>query len=109
YVRDPHVADILRGLMRSSMTVPLRGREGIIGALVFGTAAGGRRYGPADLALAEDLSRRAAMAIENAGLYQAAREAVQLRDEFLTVSSHELNTPITSLMLSLQSLVEDAG
>ena len=33
-----------------------------------------------------------------------AEEAVRLRDEFLSVASHELNTPLTCLQLAVQSL-----
>ncbi|RKH42158.1 PAS domain S-box protein [Corallococcus interemptor] len=36
------------------------------------------------------------------------QHAVSLRDEFLTVASHELKTPLTPLQLKLQSLVRDA-
>ncbi len=66
-----------------------------------------RRYGPKDLALAEELARRAALAIDNARLYQAAQEAVRLRDEFLSIASHELNTPIATLRLSVEPLAPD--
>src|SRR3989449_6119108 len=43
-------------------------------------------------------------ALENAQLYQAAREAIAVRDEFLSVASHELRTPLTSMLLSVQGL-----
>jgi signal transduction histidine kinase len=61
-----------------------------------------RRYGPADLALAEELGRRAALALDNARLYAKAQEAIGLRDEFLMIASHELRTPLTSLQLQIQ-------
>ena len=63
------------------------------------------RYGTADLELAEELARRAAMMIDNSLLYREAREAIRLRDEFLRVTSHELRTPMTSLLLSLEGLL----
>ena len=68
-----------------------------------------RRYGATDVALAQELARRAAIAVDNARLYQDAQEAVRLRDEFLTVASHELNTPIATLRLSVEPLAPDVS
>lgn len=44
------------------------------------------------------------LADENARLYQEASSAVQARDEFLSVASHELRNPLTALHLQLQLL-----
>src|SRR6185312_11310675 len=68
-----------------------------LGVLSLASAAPGCRYGPADLELAQEIARRTAIAIDNARLYRA-------RSEFLTVASHELHTPVTSLTLALQAL-----
>jgi signal transduction histidine kinase len=70
-----------------------------------------RRYGPADLALAEDLAQRAALAIDNARLFRAAQQAIreaqgaaQARDAFLARASHELRTPLTSALGTIRLL-----
>lgn len=44
------------------------------------------------------------LANENARLYKKAHEAVLMRDEFLSVASHELKTPLTALQLRFQVL-----
>jgi signal transduction histidine kinase len=60
--------------------------------------------GPPALELAQELARRAAVAIDNARLYREAQEAIRLRDEFLSIASHELNTPLATLRLLVEGL-----
>ncbi|HEX5501839.1 MAG TPA: GAF domain-containing protein [Thermomicrobiales bacterium] len=89
---------LLRALApTSAMIVPLTARDRTLGALILVAAESGRRYGPADLALAEELARRAALATDNARLYLQVQEALRTRDEFLSLASHELRTPVTSI------------
>ncbi|AUX33332.1 uncharacterized protein SOCE836_054890 [Sorangium cellulosum] len=52
----------------------------------------------------QEVAHRAVIAIDNARLYKAAQEAVRARDEFLTVATHELDTPMTSLTLTLEAV-----
>jgi PAS domain S-box-containing protein len=59
----------------ASMVVPLIARGRTLGAITLITADSGRRYDARDLALAEDLSRRAALAVDNARLFQLSQEA----------------------------------
>ncbi len=82
---------------RSYLIVPLAGADGAVGTITFVFAESNRRYGRDDLALAEDLSQRAALALENARLYQQAREAVQLREELLAIVSHDLRNPLSTI------------
>jgi PAS domain S-box-containing protein len=62
--------DVPSRLDGNAMAVPLKARGRIIGALAFATFDAERRYGPDDLTLAEDLARRAALALDNARLYE---------------------------------------
>jgi len=96
--------DILRSLgLRARMLVPLHARGQIIGCIVFATANPHRRYDQDDLNVAMDLAQRAGLAIDNQRLYQTSKQAVALRDEFLSVASHELRTPVTSALIAVQS------
>jgi two-component system, chemotaxis family, CheB/CheR fusion protein len=100
--------DFLRELgARSYLAVPLLGRNGVIGALSLARGLPGRRYGPGDLAMTEALGQRAGLAVENARLYLAMRDAVVARDEFLAVLSHELRNPLAPLRNSLY-ILDDA-
>src|SRR5207249_4684774 len=69
--------------------------------LSFIAAESGRRYGPADLQLAEDLAHRAAIAIENAQLYGELKEAARQKDEFLAMLAHELRNPLAPIRNAL--------
>jgi signal transduction histidine kinase len=84
------------------MLVPLRLVDESLGVMVLG--ASGRRFGPDDLSLGEEIGRRAAIAVANCRLYREARRAVGVRDEFLAVAAHELKTPLTVLQLKLQQV-----
>jgi PAS domain S-box-containing protein len=97
---------LLRELgLKSYMIVPMVARGRTLGAITFICAESGYQYGSEDLALATDLARRAAQAVDNAQLFEQAQEAISARDEFLSIASHELKTPLTSLKLQIQSML----
>ena len=96
---------MLRGLgLRSYICVPMRTRGETVGVISFAVAGSGRQFGSAQLALAEQLAGRAAVAIENARLYAELREADQRKDEFLATLAHELRNPLAPIRTSLEIL-----
>ncbi|WP_437803067.1 AAA family ATPase [Sorangium sp. So ce693] len=102
---DPRVRPLWERLgVHAFLRVPLLARDRYFGVMTLLATAAERRCGPADLRLAEELGRRAALVLDNARLYTEAQEAIQRRDEFLVVASHELKTPLTSLQMQAQSI-----
>jgi PAS domain S-box-containing protein len=88
--RDSEHLRILNELgLRSAIVVPITSHGRTLGAIMFIAAESGRRYGPSDLATAEDLARRAAIAIDNARLYRATQLA-EARNRFLAESTEAL-------------------
>ncbi|MBE9189898.1 PAS domain S-box protein [Gloeocapsopsis crepidinum LEGE 06123] len=73
--RDTEHLEILRQVgMKSFMCVPMKARERTLGTIAFYSAESGKTYTQADLAFAEDLGRRAGLAVDNAKLFQQANE-----------------------------------
>ncbi len=86
----------------STIVAPLVVRERLLGAMLFMTTRGGRRFDKADWAFGTELARRVALAVENECLHREAAQAIAIRDEYLLVAAHELRTPLTALLLQVQ-------
>ena len=95
---DPEYRAAIRALgMRSYIGVPLLAHGRAMGVVSFISAESGRIYEQADLELAADLARRAAVAIENARLYDALQRSDQSKDVFLATLAHELRNPLAAI------------
>jgi PAS domain S-box-containing protein len=82
--RDVEHHEILRRLgLKSYMIVPLVARGRTLGAISLVSAESGQRYGPAELELAEELARRAALAVDNARLYRGRLQVARTLQEGL--------------------------
>jgi signal transduction histidine kinase len=107
----------------SFIAVPIIVKEKILGVLATSITHPGRQFTQADLRLALALADRAALAIENARLYaqerrlrqeledlnQKVQEANRLKTEFVTVVTHELRSPLTSIAGYLDLLLEEGS
>ncbi len=109
--------DLIRSLGVSSLImVPIRTRDGVVGAITMVNTDAKRRCGPDELSLAKELAQRAALALDNARLYNAAQKARTeaeranlAKDQFLAMLSHELRTPLTPVLASVLAIEnEDA-
>jgi Stage II sporulation protein E (SpoIIE)/GAF domain len=90
----PEDLEFLRGLgVRSAITVALRARGRVTGALTLGVAWSGRRYRPDDASFARVLSGRVALALDNAGLFSNLEHAVQAREEIAETLQRGLLPP----------------
>jgi signal transduction histidine kinase len=111
--RSPdHLARLRTANPSAYVSIPLIARGAVLGAISFVFAAGEHHPSDVDVALAEDLAGRAAMAIDNARLLrdartarhftevamEAAEEAGRRKSEFLATMGHEFRTPLNAIL-----------
>jgi PAS domain S-box-containing protein len=92
---------------RSFICVPLVSSGKILGALTLVTSGSGRRYDEADLSLAADMARRAAIVVEHARLFHEAQQATRARDDVLAVVAHDLRNPLNTVTMAIGLMLEN--
>jgi PAS domain S-box-containing protein len=90
----------------SAVAVRLMARGEVVGAMAFLRAGADRPYSARDVARAEELARRASVAVENARLYEATEQALRTRDDVLAVVSHDLRNSLNTIVMAVD-LLED--
>ncbi|HEY1064780.1 MAG TPA: ATP-binding protein, partial [Pirellulales bacterium] len=90
--------------LESAVVLPLLARGRTLGALALGLRRGDRRFSAADVALAEELAGRAAIALDNARLYSDVQLADRRKNEFLSMLAHELRNPMAPILNGVQVL-----
>jgi len=92
---------------RSLICVPLASSGPPLGALTLVTSdTSGRRFSIADLSLAADLARRAAIVVEHARLFHEAQQATRARDDVLAVVAHDLRNPLNTVSMAVSLMLE---
>ncbi len=90
--------------IRSLLAVPLVARGKTLGSISLMFGVSGRGYRAWEMALAEELARRVALAMDNLHLYHDARLAVRARDQVLAVVSHDLRNLLNPISFGVEQL-----
>jgi PAS domain S-box-containing protein len=106
--QDEEHRAVLRDLAPTSLlSIPLAVRGAVFGVIVLARTHEAA-YDRDDLALGEELARRAAQAVDSARLYQAAQRAIRARDDVLGIVSHDLRNPLSAIVMCANALLQDA-
>ena len=96
--RDTEHLEALRGMrLRELLTIPLIGRGQVFGAISVGHSTPRPPLSPEEVAMLEDLGRRAGAAVDAALLLAESQETLRLQEEFMAVTSHDMRTPLAAV------------
>jgi PAS domain S-box-containing protein len=90
---------------QSMMVVPLVARDRVFGVLTLIATGSGRQYSGSALSTAHDLATAAALAIDNARLYERAQLAIRAREDVLSFVSHDMRNPLMGILLTTETLL----
>jgi PAS domain S-box-containing protein len=105
-VSPQYAAEAAKVGHHSTLIVPLQVGTRILGSIGFSYAQTDRKFSEKDIPLAQELARRAAIAIENASLYRELQQADKRKDEFLAMLAHELRNPLAAISAA-RALLDD--
>ncbi|MDP8924081.1 MAG: GAF domain-containing protein [Chloroflexota bacterium] len=106
YGKNPPYRGMPKGHLpvRSYLALPIFSRSGeVLGGLFFGHGEPGVFTARAERLLT-GIAAQAGIAIDNARLFAQAQDAIRLRDEFLSIASHELRNPVAGIKGAAQML-----
>ncbi|WP_395824245.1 PAS domain-containing protein [Archangium minus] len=92
--------------LKSILLVPLVARGRKLGLISFAWSQPRPTCATTDLEVARGVADRAALALDNARLYQEAQEAIRVREDVVAIVSHDLRTPLNAISLSATSLLK---
>ena len=99
-----HLEMLMAMRLRSALYAPLIQDGRAMGVITF--ASESHEYCADDVPAVEELARRAVLALENARLYEEARQATRGRDEVLAVVSHDMRNPLHTILLGTGAAIE---
>ncbi|PTL85829.1 PAS domain-containing protein [Vitiosangium sp. GDMCC 1.1324] len=99
--RDAEHRALLETLgLKSAVLAPLVARGRKLGVISFGWNQSRPTCTSTDLEMARGVADRAAMALDNARLYQEAQDAIRVREDVVAIVSHDLRTPLNAIALA---------
>ncbi len=93
----PELAGIFGTMPEAGIVLPLRARGQLLGVLELYREKSG--YNDNDIFLAEEIARRAAMAIDNARLHDLVHVGSRARDDMIGIVSHDLRNPVNAVKM----------
>ncbi len=103
---SPYYAEFVPG-MEAQLTVPIKREGRVIGAIALESEEP-ECFTEENVAFIQRLADHAAIAIENARLFQQVQQANEAKTQFVSFVSHELKQPLTSLRGYSELLAKDA-
>ncbi|OGS20193.1 MAG: hypothetical protein A2252_11120 [Elusimicrobia bacterium RIFOXYA2_FULL_39_19] len=98
---------VLRPEIKSSLCVPLKIKDKVVGAINVNTTTSPHVFNKSDLELLKLFAEDAGVAIENARqVYGRLEELDKIKTEFIATVSHELRTPLTVINWTVKNLVD---
>lgn len=101
------LGDIFGRAPSAGIILPLRARDQLLGVVAMYREKGS--YDNNDLFLAGELARRAAIAIDNARLYDLVHTGIRARDDMIGIVSHDLRNPVNAVKMIAGVILDRQG